>query len=230
MLPTHVVIIPDGNRRWAILHKKSLLEGYKAGMEKITELIKWCVDLKIKTLTLWGFSTENFYRDANEINSLMKLFKIKLDEGLKSDVFHKNKIRLRFIGKKELFSPQIQKKMGELEELTKTYTQHHLNILMGYGGRREIIDACNSILSDFKKGKINKVTEEVFSSYLTTNGLPDPDLIIRTSGEQRLSGLFPWQGVYAELYFSKKLWPDFTKNDLIRALRDFEHRKRRFGK
>ncbi|MEW6328543.1 MAG: polyprenyl diphosphate synthase [Candidatus Micrarchaeota archaeon] len=230
MKPSHLAIIPDGNRRWAKLHRKSLIEGYKAGIQRASDAIAWCKDFNIRMLTMWGFSTENFNRDSREVRSLLALFESKLREALRSDEFHRNKIRVRIIGRVDSFPEKIQSGFRELERATREYREYNLNILLGYGGQREIVDACNAIIRDYNSGAITSVDETVFPNYLYTHGLPDPDLIIRTSGEQRLSGLMPWQSAYSELYFSEKLWPDFEKKDMALALKEFETRKRRFGR
>ncbi len=226
----HLAIIPDGNRRWAKLHHKSMVEGYKAGFQRASDAIAWCKDFNIRMLTMWGFSTENFSRDVKEVRSLLTLFEFKLKEALRSDEFHRNEIRVRFIGRTDLFPEKIQNGFRELERATQKYGDYNLNILLGYGGQREIVDACNAIIRDYNSGAITSVDETVFPNYLYTRGLPDPDLVIRTSGEQRLSGLMPWQSAYSELYFSEKLWPDFEKNDMALALNEFERRRRRFGR
>lgn len=222
--PYHIAIIPDGNRRWAKQHALELINGHRKGVEKLRELLDWCKELDIKMLSIWGFSTENFSRDKKEVDSLFKLFDEKLDEFLEE--YEKHKTRIRFIGNRSDFSKEFVKKMEKTEELTKDFDEFQLNILLNYGGRAEIVKAVKEIVQGGKK----KITENTIQEHLYTNGIPDPDLIIRTSGEKRLSGLMPWQSVYSELYFIDKLWPDFTKEDLIEAIQDFEDRKRRFGK
>ncbi|MBI4399650.1 di-trans,poly-cis-decaprenylcistransferase [Candidatus Micrarchaeota archaeon] len=226
----HLAIIPDGNRRWAQINKVSLMEGYAKGIEKIGQLLGWCKELNIETLTLWGFSTENFQREQKEVSSLMKLFEIKFREALTSKEIHENQIRVKILGRKDLLTSKAQEFIQKLEEETSKYDKHNLNLLLCYGGRQEIVDACNAIIEECKKGKLTKVDESTFQKYLYTNGMSDPDLIIRTSGEKRLSGLMPWQSSYSELYFSDKFWPDFKKEDLVQALTEYENRKRRFGR
>jgi tritrans,polycis-undecaprenyl-diphosphate synthase [geranylgeranyl-diphosphate specific] len=181
-------------------------------------------------ITFWGFSMENFDRDKNEVKKLMELFEQKIDEIKNTIDLHKNKVRIRVFGKIDLLTEKVQKKIAEVEKETMNYDNYHINILLAYGGKQEIVDACNNILQDFKDGKIKKIDEETFPQYLYTKDLPDPDLIIRTSGEQRLSGLMPWQSSYSELYFCDKLWPDFSEQDLKLAIEEFQRRKRRFGK
>lgn len=226
----HVAVIPDGNRRWARKEGVSLLEGYKKGIERLENLLKWCRDCNVKVLTLWGFSTENIGRDKKEIKSLFSLFGLKLDEALKSDEYHKKKVRVRFLGKRDMFPKGIRQRIEKLERATKNYNSFSLNIMLGYGGREEIVNAISLIVEDARKGKIRSVNERLIPNYLYTGSLPDPDLVIRTSGEQRLSGFLPWQSAYSELYFSKKLWPDFSRADFKKAVDAYSRRERRFGK
>ena len=222
----HLAVIPDGNRRWAKKRGLSLEQGYEAGVKKLGELLKWCRDEDVRILSLWGFSTENFSRDASEVKSLFRIFNQKLVEALNHDDYHKHHVRIRFFGRRDSFPHEIRKGIEELERATAPYKDFQLNVFLGYGGRQEIVDAVNSLLKEGKR----QIGEREFAERLYTKGVPDPDLIIRTSGEQRLSGLMPWQSAYSELYFSKKLWPDFTRSDFNSALRDYAARKRRFGK
>lgn len=175
---------------------------------------------------MWGFSLENFKRDKEELIKLFELFKKNLIKGMSSDEKEKFDVKVRFLGKIDLFPREIQDMMNKAEEMFKDKEKYRLNLLMSYGGRAEIVDAVNKILA---KGT-TKVDEEEFSRNLYTSKMPDPDLIIRTSGEKRLSGLLPWQSTYSELYFCEKLWPDFTKQDFLDAIDDYEKRKRRYGK
>ncbi|MCX8195294.1 MAG: polyprenyl diphosphate synthase [Candidatus Micrarchaeota archaeon] len=223
--PKHIAIIPDGNRRWARLHKVSIPAAYEKGIDNIGNVLKWCRKNKIRTLTMWGFSTENFMRDRNEVEKLFRLFDKKLSEGLKKD-YKKYKVRVRFLGRIERFPRQVYEKMRRVEEETSKNKKYNLNLMLAYGGRNEILDAVNKAL----KLGVKSVDEREFSSLLYTAGLPDPDLIIRTSGEIRLSGFMPWQSAYSELYFSKRLWPDFDEREFNKALRDYARRKRKYGK
>lgn len=175
---------------------------------------------------MWGFSTENFQRDPEEIKKLFELFRRNLAEAVRrKEEKDRYDIRVRFLGRTSLFPNDVQELFQEVERLTADKKDYQLNLLLAYGGRAEIVDAVKAAL---KEGK--EITEESISSYLYTAGIPDPDLIIRTSGEQRLSGLLPWQSTYSELYFSQKLWPDFTKDDFMAALKFYENTRRRFGK
>lgn len=178
-------------------------------------------------LTMWGFSTDNFQRDRDEIGGLFELFKENLKKAIDSDDKNKDELRVRFFGRTNLFPREIQEMIRKAEELTaRGGRKYQLNLLLSYGGREELVDAVNSII---KEG-LSEVDEKVISEHLYTRGLPDPDLIIRTSGEQRLSGLMPWQSCYSEFYFCKKLWPDFSEEDFEAALAEYAHRRRRFGK
>ncbi|MFA5381548.1 MAG: polyprenyl diphosphate synthase [Candidatus Micrarchaeia archaeon] len=221
--PTHIAIIPDGNRRWAKENKLDYILGHKKGTEVLRQLLDWTGELNIPILSIWGFSTENFNRNENEVNYLFNLFNEKIDEYLKEH--EKYKAKIRFIGDRSKFSKEFTKKIEKVEELTKNNKDFQLNILLNYGGREEII----KIIKELKNTK-EETTEKLIEDHLYTNGIPDPDLIIRTSGEKRLSGLMPWQSVYSELYFINKLWPDFTKEDLEKAIEEYGNRKRRFGK
>ena len=228
-VPKHLAIIPDGNRRWAKQHGLPLIEGHRVGIDKLRKVMEWCRDLNIRMVTFWGFSMENFDRDKSEVQLLMKLFEKKIDEVNREEV-HKNRIRARIFGRRELLTPKVRERIKKFEKDTEKYSNYYVNILLAYGGRQEIVDACNSILKDCRKGKLKSVTEESFPTYLSTGELPDPDLIIRTSGEQRLSGLMPWKSAYSELYFCPKLWPDFSEQDLRDAVEEYKRRKRRFGR
>ena len=225
MLPEHIAIIPDGNRRWAKKHKKTIPYAYEKGIDNIGNVLKWCRKYKIKKLTMWGFSTENFMRDRDEIKNLFGLFSKKLTEGLNED-YKKYKVRVSFLGRISSFPKEVQEKMRKVEEETKEYDKYELNLMLAYGGRNEIMDAVNAALS---KG-IKKMDEKIFSSLLYTKNTSDPDLVIRTSGEMRTSGFLPWQASYSEYYFSEKLWPDFNENEFRKAIREYSRRKRKYGK
>jgi len=225
----HLAIIPDGNRRWAKRHGLPLIEGHRIGIDKLRDVLDWCRKLDIRMVTLWGFSMENFERDKGEVNLLMKLFETKIEEVNREEV-HQHRIRVRVFGRKDMLPKKVRERIEGFEKDTEKYSDYYVNILLAYGGRQEIVDACNSIVKDCREGKIKSVDEKSFVKYLYTNELPEPDLVIRTSGEQRLSGLMPWQTAYSELYFCPKLWPDFSEQDLKDALDDYQRRKRRFGK
>jgi undecaprenyl diphosphate synthase len=230
MIPRHIAIIPDGNRRWAKLHSKSLVEGYVAGIGTAGKTLGWGRDLGVRELTFWGLSTENLSRNRGELETLMRLFELKFKEALGTKEFDENSIRFRAFGDRSLLPSGIREYVFSLEEKTRDNSNYFVNILLGYGGRSEIVAACNAAIKDYERGKIKSVDEKSISSYLPTGGLSDPDLIIRTSGEQRLSGFLPWHSAYSEFYFSKHLWPDFNKNEMGNAIEDFSERKRRFGR
>ncbi len=225
----HIAIIPDGNRRWAKKHKKSLLEAYEKGIRKLGDVAKWAHEANVKTLTLWGFSTENFKRSKEEKEILWHLFEKFLKEGINKYYKEQRKgfkeVKINFLGRLHFFPESIQKLMKDVMRLTKNNKPYTVNFLMAYGGRAEIVDAVNKIVEK----RIKNVDEAIFSSFLYTKGQKDPDLIIRTGGEKRLSGLLPWQSVYSELYFCEKLWPEFTKKDFKDAIEDYKRRKRKFG-
>ena len=226
-LPRHIAIIPDGNRRFARKKGISRQEGYAIGIRKIGDVLKWCKEHNVHMLTMWGFSTDNFKRDRDEIAGLFELFKENLKKAIDSDDSNKDNLRVRFFGRISLFPREIQEMVRRAEDLSaRGERKYQLNLLLSYGGREEMVDAVNSIIAEGMK----KVDEKAISDHLYTKGLPDPDLIIRTSGEQRLSGLMPWQSAYSEFYFCKKLWPDFSKKDFEASLREFAKRKRRYGK
>ncbi len=190
-------------------------------------MLTWCIEEEVPMVTMWGFSTENFQRDSDEITKLFGLFEKDLFAAItrRDDLIRKD-VRVRFLGRTDLFPEKISQMFNKVEEMTKGSTKYSLNLLLAYGGRTEIVDAVNSAL---KEG-VTKVNEKILSDHMYTAGLPDPDLIIRTSGAKRLSGLLPWQTVYSELYFSDKLWPDFSREDFGDALRFYEKTQRRFGK
>lgn len=215
------------NRRWGELHGIPRKEAYETGIRKISDILTWCKEEGIRNATFWGFSTENFGRDPNEISSLFELFEKDLVAILtrKNDALRQN-VRVRFFGRINLFPKKVYDLLHKVEEMSAKNNDYNLNILLAYGGRAEIIDAANSALKEGNK----ELTEEILSAHMYTKGLPDPDMIIRTSGERRTSGFLPWQSVYSELYFSEKLWPDFSREDFNDALRFYEKTKRRFGK
>ncbi len=225
MIPNHVAIIPDGNRRWARKHNLPVFIGHQKGFQSLKKIIKKSFQIGIKVVTIWGFSTENWKRDKEEIENLMKLFKKIIDYYLNDAL--KNQIRLIHLGRKDRLDKILIKKIIDAEEKTKKFNKNYLCIGLDYGGQDEILRAINQII----KTKINFLNEEAFNQYLDTKDLPYPypDLVIRTSGEQRLSGFLPWQTVYSELIFVKEYLPEFTIKDFKNCLKEFNQRKRRFG-
>ncbi|MBA7696696.1 MAG: di-trans,poly-cis-decaprenylcistransferase [Candidatus Bathyarchaeum sp.] len=232
--PEHVAIILDGNRRWAF--HKSLIPwiGYRHGANKIDELLDWCIELDVKIITLYAFSTENFCRPPKEVEEIMRLIEEKLRSILENERIHENKIRVKAIGRLDLLPKSTQEVIQRVEEATKRYTDRFLNLALAYGGRAEIVDATKKIAKEAVKGELNpdKINEKLFEKYLYTAHMPkqDADLIIRTSGEERLSGFLSWQSAYSELCFVDVNWPEFRLIDLLRAVRTYQRRKRRFGK
>ncbi len=235
-MPEHIGVILDGNRRWARMYGLEPWMGHRAGAKKVEDLLKWCLELGIKTITLYAFSTENFKRTPREVAEIMRLFERKLKELKETDVLKKHKVRVKAIGRVELLPPQLRELVREVEEATKHHNERFLNIAVAYGGRAEIIDAVRKVAEDVKAGRLDPedIDEEVFERYLYTGYLPedmrDPDLIIRTSGEERLSGFLLWQCAYSELFFVDAYWPEFRRIDLLRAIRTYQMRQRRFGR
>lgn len=231
-VPQHVAIIMDGNRRFARELGLDPNVGHLFGRDKLEQVLEWCFELGIKNLTVYAFSTENFQRDSAEVQTLMDLCKQELDRAAEDSRIHKNKVRIRILGKIGSLPDDISKSAQYLMDRTKDYDNYSFNIALAYGGKEEIIHAVKEIASDVKKGKlkIDDIKEPIVSKYLYTNGLPDPDLVLRTSGEERISNFLLWQLAYSELYFSDVYWPAFQKRDFLRAIRTCQQRKRRFGK
>jgi len=232
--PEHVAIILDGNRRWAV--HKALIPwiGHRHGADNLDDLMDWCLELDVKIITLYAFSTENFNRPPKEIEEIMNLIEEKLCSILKNERIHENRIRVKAIGRIDRLPTSIQEVVHRVEETTKMYTERFLNIALAYGGRAEIVDATKKIAKKVKNGELKpaQINEKLFEKYLYTAHMPrqDADLIIRTSGEERLSGFLSWQSAYSELCFVDINWPDFRRIDLLRAVRTYQRRKRRFGK
>jgi undecaprenyl diphosphate synthase len=224
--PKHIGIIMDGNRRWARERGLPTFEGHKRGYEKIKEVGDWCFKRGVKILTLFAFSTENWNRKKEEVEYLMNLLHFGLTKELNE--FDKRGIRLKIIGRREGLPEKVAKAKDEAEKQTEKNTAGLLQLAINYGGRPEIVDA---VKKSIRQGVAEElVDEKLVEENLYTAGVPDPDLIIRTSGEQRLSGFLLWQSAYSELYFCQKYWPDFSEQDLDEALAWFTSRGRRFGK
>lgn len=222
----HLGIIPDGNRRWARAHGLPSLEGHRRGYEKFKQVGVWAQERGIEQLTFFAFSTENWNRSKREVGYLMALFR----EMIVRDILglHHRGIRFRVLGKLTELAKDLQKSIHEAMELTQGNRRSTLNVAINYGGRLEIVEAVKRLIG--KRLAPTQVTEETLAQELYTAGEPDPDLVIRTSGEKRLSGFLTWQSVYSELYFCQKHWPAFTEADLDAALAEYERRQRRFGK
>ncbi len=231
--PEHVAIILDGNRRWASNKAMISWVGHRHGANKVDELMDWCIDLNVKFITLYAFSTENFHRPPQEVEEIMKLIEEKLLSILRNERIHENKVRVKAIGRIDLLPTSIQEVIQRVEESTKMYSDRFLNVALAYGGRAEIVDATKKIAEEVKNGELETedINETIFENYLYTAHMPkqDADLIIRTSGEERLSGFLSWQSAYSELCFVDVNWPDFRHIDLLRAVRTYQRRKRRFG-
>ena len=222
--PNHVAFIMDGNRRWAKKHNFPIIEGHKKGSEVIKKIIKSSINLNIKYLTFFSFSTENWKRNPNEINELKGLLNKYLDSEV--DNFISNQIKFNVIGNLSKFENNIKEKIIKLEEKTKGFKKLVFTLALSYGSRNEIVEAVEKIKIQNKK----KINEKLFNNHLMTKDLPDPDFVIRTSGEMRLSNFLLWQIAYSELYFTKTLWPDFNIRNLNRALHNYIRRKRKLGK
>jgi undecaprenyl diphosphate synthase len=225
-IPYHLGIIMDGNRRWAKKHGLPTLLGHKKGLDTFKKITQYCQKRGVKILTVFAFSTENWNRSKKEINYLMKLFESIFTKKDIKDL-QKRGVKVNVIGQKWRFPKKLQKKIKEVEELTRKNKEAILNIALSYGGRADIIQAVKKIIQ--KKIPSNKINEEIISKNLWTKGLPDPDLIIRTGKEKRISNFLIWQSAYSELYFSEKFWPEFTEKDLEKAFLDYSRRQRRFG-
>jgi len=232
-IPRHVAIILDGNRRFAQKAGLDKLRGHDLGAKKLDEVLRWCQELGIKYTTIYAFSTENFFnRSSEEVKMLMDLFVEKFKKVVKDERIHKYKIRVRAIGNLSCLPKQVKEAIEKAQEATQGYDGYTLNIAVGYGGRAELAEAVRRICKRIERGELkpSDVDENVIDSYLYTAGQPDPDLIIRTSGEERLSGFLLWQSAYSEFYFCEANWPEFNKIEFLRAIRTYQGRERRFGK
>jgi undecaprenyl diphosphate synthase len=225
-VPHHIGIIMDGNGRWAQERGWLRLAGHQAGVDNIKRILEHSVTRGVKVLTIYAFSTENWHRPPDEVSGLMHLLGLTIQRQLNE--LHKNGVRILHSGRMEGISQQLQKQIRHALEVTKNNSRITLNVAFNYGGRAEILDAVRRVISDGVKP--DSLTEEIFSQYLYTQGLPDPDLIIRTGGEWRLSNFLIWQAAYAEYYATPTYWPDFNENELDKALQEYGQRQRRFGR
>ena len=235
-VPQHVGIILDGNRRWAQAQGlRDPLEAYRVGAAKLDEVLAWCADLGIPAVTLWAFSTENLARDPAEVQGLLSVIEAKLDAIAADPHIHRRRVRVRAVGKLDLLPDSTLQAVRRAEEATAAYEELALTFALAYGGRQEIADAVRRFIRDRAKqgASIEEIAEgvsqEEIGRYLYAADLPDPDLIIRTSGEVRLSGFLLWQSAYSEFYFCDVHWPAFRKIDFLRAIRAYQQRQRRFG-
>ncbi|MGD0996627.1 MAG: polyprenyl diphosphate synthase [Candidatus Bathyarchaeia archaeon] len=236
--PEHIAIILDGNRRWANEQEKDpwLLQdkwGHKNGADTVELLLDWCHMLDVKYVTLYTFSTENFSRKSDEVQKIMQIAEERFRKLLKDERIHRDKVHVKVIGRVNLLPKSLQESIEDVEKATASYDRYFWNFAFAYGGRAEIVDAAKAIAEKVKSGELElaDVTENTFEKYLYTAHMDkqDPDMIIRTSGEERLSGFLLWQAAYSELLFLDVNWPDFRLIDLLRAIRTFQDRKRRFG-
>jgi undecaprenyl diphosphate synthase len=227
LLPTHVAIIMDGNGRWARQRNLARVEGHIVGIDSVRDVVTVTRELCIPYLTLYAFSKENWSRPKEEVSRLMELLGIYLDKEL--PLMMKHGIRLNVIGEKNDFSKDLRAHLRSVMKRTAQNKNLRLNLALSYSSRREILSAVKAIMADERKGLVNEVDEETFSRYLYTGSMPDPDFLIRTSGEMRLSNFLLWQMAYTEIYVTKTLWPDFRRKEYMAALGEFGKRERRFG-
>jgi tritrans,polycis-undecaprenyl-diphosphate synthase [geranylgeranyl-diphosphate specific] len=231
-MPKHVAIIMDGNRRYSKLQgNMDVVKGHEIGVDTLEKVLDWSIELGIEIITVYAFSTENFNRPQHEVEGLMNLFVKNFKRLVDHKKIHKNEVRVKVVGRTELIPESVREAIKEAEDATAHYDKRLFNIAIGYDGRLEIIDSFKKIIADVQAGKItiDDVDEDLVSKNLYTGGLDDPNLIIRTSGEERLSGFLLWQSSYSELYFCETLWPELRKVDFIRAIRSYQARDRRFG-
>lgn len=229
--PQHVAVIMDGNRRYAQKMGLESTVGHAQGRGKLEQMLEWCLELDIRVLTVYAFSTENLDRAPQELAALFDLFESSFIEAGDDPRVHEHKIRIKALGRLKLLPEKVQKAIHYAEERTADYDQYFYNIAVAYGGREEILRAVRHIAADAVKGNLDPkdIDEQTIASYLFTADLPDPDLILRTSGEERVSNFLLWQLAYAELYFTDVFWPAFRMVDFLRAIRSYQRRQRRYG-
>jgi short-chain Z-isoprenyl diphosphate synthase len=236
-LPRHIGLILDGNRRFARqLGLPDVILGHERGAAKLEEMLEWCRELGVQMITIWILSTENLARPPEELEPLLSLIERKMRDAAVDPKIHQRQVRIRAIGQLDLLPPALQDAIRIAEGATAGYENFHLNVAVGYGGRQEVVDAVKGLLRDWGRQGLaseeiaDRLTADVIGKYLYTYDLPDPDLIIRTSGEVRLSGFLLWQSAYSEYYFCDAYWPAFRRIDLLRAIRNYQLRQRRFGR
>ncbi len=227
-IPKSLALIPDGNRRWARSNGLSVLEGYNFGVNKFIDFSEWCRNYGINNLTVWALSSENTKRSTHELHALFNIYRKACKDKNLINRLEENEIKLNIISKSRSIPKDLSLLFKKLEDRTENNKKGVINMLIGYGGKDDIVFAAKKITTLVKEGY--RINEEMIKNCLMSFKVPDIDFVIRTSGEIRLSGFMPWQAGYAELYFSKKLWPDFTKHDLYNAISDYNRRERRFGK
>jgi len=228
-VPEHIAIIMDGNGRWAKKRSLPRAAGHKKGVNTVREIVEICAEIGVKYLTLYTFSTENWNRPKDEVSTLMQL----IIRSLKSETkkLHENNIRLYTIGDKNLLPEKVNKQLSEAMELTQNNSRLQLNLALSYSGRWDIVNAAKVLAQKVKNRKIEpeQIDNDLFHNFLSTSEIPDPDLMIRTGGDFRISNFLLWQLAYSEIFVTEKLWPDFSKNDLISSISNFQKRERRFG-
>ncbi len=226
----HIAFIMDGNRRWAKKHNLPIAMGHRKGAETLTEIAKAAKNMGVKYMTVYAFSTENWGREEAEVNALMDLLRHYLDTGFKE--LKENDVRIIFIGEKYMLADDIKQKIAQIEQQTAENKSATLCVALSYGSRQEIIQAVRQVAEEVNSGKLslNDINVDKFTKYLYTRDIPDPDLVIRTSGEKRISNYLLWQTAYSEFYFSDTLWPDFSKEELKHIIEDYSKRERRYGK
>ena len=233
-MPEHVGIILDGNRRWAWQRALTPYDGHYIGAKVGEEVLNWCLEFGIRTLTLYTFSTENFARPSEEVNAVLKIVEEEARKLGKDKRLHTHGVRVKALGRIDLLPESLREVLVQLENETRHYDEHFLNVAIAYAGRAEIVDATKKIVEDVNQGHLSlqQIDEDVFRKYLYTAHLPNPnpDLVIRTSGEERLSGFLLWQSAYSELVFVDVYWPEFRRIDFLRAIRLYQMRHRRFGR
>jgi tritrans,polycis-undecaprenyl-diphosphate synthase [geranylgeranyl-diphosphate specific] len=233
-MPRHIGVILDGNRRWATEKSLSLADGHEQGAKTGEDFLSWCLSLEIETVTIYAFSVENFHRPKEEVEKILSLLEREALRIESDPRIHDKKVRVKVLGRLDYLPENLRKVLNRLEEATRNYDGYYLNIAVAYGGRVEIVDAAKKIAEEIRSQRltIDQIDETLFMKYLYTAHLPNPypDLIIRTSGEERMSGFLLWQSAYSELTFTDVWWPDFRKIDLLRSIRTYQKRVRRFGK
>ncbi len=229
-IPVHIAIIMDGNGRWAARHGNARIFGHEKGVESVRSVVEGAGEIGVKYLTLYAFSTENWERPREEVNALMELLIHAIEE--ETDELDKNNVRLGVIGNVDQLPENVKKKLFASIDKLKSNTGLNLILALSYSAKWEILNAVKEIAREIRQGKVTpeEINESLFENFLTTREIPDPELLIRTSGEYRISNFLLWQIAYTEFYFPEKLWPDFRKEDLFEAIRDFQQRERRFGK
>jgi len=230
-VPNHLAIIMDGNRRFAAAEGLDIAKGHAKGRDTAELLLDWCLEVGINILTVYALSTENFSRSSEELNDLMDLYEHALRDIAVDERVHRHQIRVRVIGNRALLPARVQDAIEVAEKATEQYDRYRFNVALAYGGRDEIVEAIRTLAREVRDGKLNpeEIDSAAVSRHLYTADLPDPDLIFRTSGEERISNFLLWQAAYSELYFSDVLWPGLTRTEFLRAIRSYQLRRRRYG-